>query len=291
MKKLFTLLLVLILGLGLTGCGSKSEDSSNSEESTKTIQIAVPNDTTNEARALLILENNGIIKLKDGAGITATKNDIEENPYNVEIVEVEAAQIPNVLKDVDFAVINSNYAIDAGLNPAKDALVLEGSYSAYSNILAVKEGRENDQIILALKAALESKQVKEYIDEKYDGAVVSVVENLTDGYDSSIDYDALKGQTVSVAASPTPHAEILSVVKDILAEKDITLEIVEFTDYVQPNNVVDSGEIDANYFQHQPYLDNFNEENGTSVVSIAAIHVEPMGLYAGKTSSLDVFSK
>ena len=291
MKKLFTLLLVLILGLGLTGCGSKSEDSSSSEESTKTIQIAVPNDTTNEARALLILENNGIIKLKDGAGITATKNDIEENPYNVDIVEVEAAQIPNVLKDVDFAVINSNYAIDAGLNPAKDALVLEGSYSAYSNILAVKEGRENDPIILALKAALESKQVKEYIDEKYDGAVVSVVDNLTDGYDSSIDYDALKGQTVSVAASPTPHAEILSVVKDILAEKDITLEIVEFTDYVQPNNVVDSGEIDANYFQHQPYLDNFNEENGTSVVSVSAIHVEPMGLYGGKTTSLDVFSK
>ncbi len=285
MKKLFTLLLVLVLGFGLTACGSKSE------ESTKTIQIAVPNDTTNEARALLILENNGIIKLKDGAGITATKNDIEENPYNVEIVEVEAAQIPNVLKDVDFAVINSNYAIDAGLNPAKDALVLEGSYSAYSNILAVKEGRESDPIILALKAALESEQVKEYIDEKYDGAVVSVVENLTDGYDASIDYDALKGQTVSVAASPTPHAEILSVVKDILAEKDITLEIVEFTDYVQPNNVVDSGEIDANYFQHLPYLENFNEENGTSVVSVSAIHVEPMGLYGGKTTSLDVFSK
>ena len=290
MKKLFTLLLVLILALGLTGCGSKSQTSDDSS-STETIQIAVPNDTTNEARALLILENNGIIKLKDGAGITATKNDIEENPYNVDIVEVEAAQIPNVLKDVDFAVINSNYAIDAGLNPAKDALVLEGSYSAYSNILAVKEGRENDPIILALKAALESKQVKEYIDEKYDGAVVSVVENLTDGYDSSIDYDSLKGQTVSVAASPTPHAEILSVVKDILAEKDITLEIVEFTDYVQPNNVVDSGEIDANYFQHQPYLDNFNDENGTSVVSVSAIHVEPMGLYGGKTTSLDVFSK
>ena len=79
--------------------------------------------------------------------------------------------------------------------------------------------------------------------------------------------------------------------KDILAEKGITLNIVEFTDYVQPNNVVDSGEIDANYFQHQPYLDNFNEENGTSVVSVSAIHVEPMGLYGGKTTSLDVFSK
>ncbi len=289
MKKLFTLLLVSALALGLTACGSKEGDSTDT--TTTSISIAVPNDTTNEARALLLLENNGIIKLKDGAGITATKNDIEENPYNVDIVEVEAAQIPNVLKDVDFAVINSNYAIDAGLNPANDALVLEGSYSAYSNILAVKEGNENEPKILALKAALESSAVKEYIDSKYDGSVVSVVENLTDGYDTSIDYDALNGTTVSVAASPTPHAEILSVAKDILAEKGITLNIVEFTDYVQPNNVVDSGEIDANYFQHQPYLDNFNEENGTSVVSIAAIHVEPMGLYAGKTSSLDVFSK
>lgn len=282
MKKLLTLLLVLVLGLALTGCGSKDSDS---------ISIAVPNDTTNEARALTILENNGIIKLKDGAGITATKNDIVENPYNVEIVEVEAAQIPNVLKDVDFAVINSNYAIDAGINPSKDALVLEGSYSAYSNILAVKEGRENDPIILALKAALESKQVKEYIDGKYEGAVVSTVENLTDGYDTSVDYEALKGQTVSVAASPTPHGEILSVAKDILASKDITLKIVEFTDYVQPNNVVDSGEIDANYFQHLPYLENFNTENGTHVVSVGAIHVEPMGLYGGKSTSLDVFSK
>lgn len=282
MKKLLTLLLVLVLGLGLSGCGSKNSDS---------ISIAVPNDTTNEARALTILENNGIIKLKDGAGITATKNDIVDNPYNVEIVEVEAAQIPNVLKDVDFAVINSNYAIDAGINPSKDALVLEGSYSAYSNILAVKEGRESDPIILALKAALESKQVKEYIDGKYEGAVVSTVENLTDGYDTSVDYETLKGQTVSVAASPTPHAEILSVAKDILASKDITLKIVEFTDYVQPNNVVDSGEIDANYFQHLPYLENFNTENGTHVVSVGAIHVEPMGLYGGKSTSLDVFSK
>ena len=116
MKKLFTLLFVFILCLSLVGCSSNDD---------KTITIAVPNDTTNEARALLILENNGIIKLKEGAGITATKNDIVENPYNVEIVEVEAAQIPNVLKDVDFAIITSNYAIDAGITPKEGALILE----------------------------------------------------------------------------------------------------------------------------------------------------------------------
>ena len=136
-------------------------------------------------------------------------------------------------------------------------------------------------------AALESQAVADFIAEKYDGAVVSVVDNPTDGFDATVDYAALAGQTVSVAASPTPHAEILAVAKDILAQKDITLEIKEFTDYVQPNNVVESGEIDANYFQHVPYLDDFNKENGTHIVSVAAIHVEPLGLYGGKQTTLD----
>ena len=203
------LALVLTLALALTGCGKK----------TTTIQIAVPNDTTNEARALLLLEQQGIIKLKDGAGITATKNDIVENPHNVEIVEAEAARLPDMKQDVDYAVINSNYAINAGLNPLKDALAIEGSSSAYGNILCVKEGNENEPKILALKAALESKQVADFISEKYAGSVVSTVTNPTDGYDASVDYAALSGTTISVAASPTPHAEILNVAKEILAEQ------------------------------------------------------------------------
>ncbi|MGN0378739.1 MAG: MetQ/NlpA family ABC transporter substrate-binding protein [Butyrivibrio sp.] len=90
-----------------------------------------------------------------------------------------------------------------------------------------------------------------------------------------------------MAASPTPHAEVLAVAGDILAAKGITLEVKEFTDYVQPNNVVDSGEIDANYFQHLPYLEDFNKENGTHIVSVATIHVEPMAVYGGKQTSLD----
>ena len=279
--RIFTAVLAMTLVFSLAACGSKGNDSASG------VTIAVPNDTTNEARALLLLEQLGYIKLKDGAGITATILDISENPHNITFNEVEAAQLPNVLKDVDYAVINSNYALDGGLNPSKDALGLEGSFSAYGNILAVKEGRENDPLILALLAALESQQVVDFIAEEYDGAVVSVVDNPTDGYDASIDYAALAGKTVSVAASPTPHAQILAVAADILAAKDITLKIVEFTDYVQPNNVVDSGEIDANYFQHVPYLDDFNAENGTHVVSVGAIHVEPLGIYGGKQSSLD----
>ncbi|MBQ3817117.1 MAG: hypothetical protein II802_02450, partial [Clostridia bacterium] len=241
----------------------------------------------NEARALLLLQDLGYITLKDGAGITATILDIEENPHNIKFNEVEAAQLPNVLKDVDFAIINSNYAISANLNPAKDALGLEGSSSAYGNILAVKEGNENSELIKALTAALKSKSVADFIADEYDGAVVSVVDDLTDGYDDTIDYTALAGKTVSVAASPTPHAEILAVVKDILAKKDITLDIQEYTDYVVPNNVVEDGTVDANYFQHVPYLDDFNQENGTHIVSVAAIHVEPLGIYGGKQTSLD----
>ncbi len=290
--KLTALVLALVLtaALALTGCGSKDTAADDSSDSAPVIQIAVPNDTTNEARALLLLEANGIIKLKDGAGITATKNDIAENPYNVEIVETEAAAIPNVLQDVDYAVINSNYAINAGLNPVEDSLAIEGSSSAYANILAVKEGNETSPKTLALIAALESQQVADFIEEKYAGAVVSTVENPTDGYDATVDYAALAGETISVAASPTPHAEILEVAKEILAAKDITLDIQTYNDYVVPNTVVEDGTADANYFQHTPYLDDFNAEKGTHIVSVAAIHVEPMGLYGGKQTTLDALS-
>ena len=279
---ILALVLTLALALALTGCGKKDA---------AVIKIAVPNDTTNEARALLLLEEKGIIKLKDGAGITATKNDIVENPHNVEIVEAEAAQLPNVRQDVDYAVINSNYAINAGLNPLKDALAIEGSSSAYGNILCVKEGNEKQPKILALKAALESKDVADYIRSKYDGSVVSTVTAPTDGYDASVDYTALKGTTITIAASPTPHAEILEIAKTILAAKDIALDIQVYNDYVVPNTVVEDGTVDANYFQHLPYLEDFNAQQNTHIVSVATIHVEPMGLYGGKQTSLDTLTK
>ncbi len=282
MKKILAFVLALTLTFAFTACGSGDADAA------AVIKIGVPNDTTNEARALLLLEENGIITLNEGAGITATKIDIAENPFNVEIVEAEAAQLPNLLQDVDYAVINCNYALSAGLNPVADSLLIEGSASAYSNILAVKEGNENSDKIKALKAALESKQVADFITSQYNGSVISVVENPTDGYDAAVDYAALAGTTISVAASPAPHAEILAVAKDILAAKDITLDIQEYQDYVVPNTVVEDGTVDANYFQHVPYLDDFNAQQGTHIVSVSEIHVEPMGVYGGKQSTLDV---
>ena len=138
--------------------------------------IAVPNDTTNEARALLLLEANGIIKLKDGAGLTATVKDIAENPKNVKIQELEAAQVPRVKDEVAFVVLNGNYALQAGFSVSKDSIAYEKSDSeaakTYVNVIAVKKGNENKPGIKALVEVLKSDEIKKFINGKYDGAVV-----------------------------------------------------------------------------------------------------------------------
>ncbi len=138
-------------------------------------KIGVPNDATNEARALLLLEQEGLIKLKEGVGLDATKADIVENPHNYEIVEIEAQLLPATLPDLDIAVINGNYAIDAGLK-VSEALAIEAADGAateyYQNVIAVKEGNENSEKIQALLKALKSEAVKQFIQNTYDGAVV-----------------------------------------------------------------------------------------------------------------------
>ena len=138
--------------------------------------IAVPNDTTNEARALLLLQDNGLITLDEDAGINATILDIKENPHNIEFVELEAAQVPKVLGEVSFAVINGNYALDAGLNAKTDALATETSDSlaaqTYVNIIAVKEGNEENEGVKARVNVLKSDEIKKFIEETYEGAVV-----------------------------------------------------------------------------------------------------------------------
>lgn len=141
-------------------------------------EIAVPNDTTNEARALLLLEANGLIKIKEGAGLKATKNDIVENPYNIKLVELEAAQVSRVVSEVDFVVLNGNYALDAKFNVATDSLAKEEQDSeaakTYANIICVKEGDENREDIKALVEALKSEKIKKFIADTYKGAVIAI---------------------------------------------------------------------------------------------------------------------
>lgn len=142
--------------------------------------IAVPNDTTNEARALLLLQDNGIITLKDGVGLTATVNDIVENPYGVEIEELEAAQVARVIPEVAFVVLNGNYALEAGYSVANDSIAYEESDSeaakTYVNVIAVKEGNEENEGIKALVEVLKSDAIKQYINDTYDGAVIPFTE-------------------------------------------------------------------------------------------------------------------
>ncbi|AEF83291.1 MetQ/NlpA family ABC transporter substrate-binding protein [Leadbettera azotonutricia] len=136
--------------------------------------IAIPNDPTNGGRALLLLQAKGLITLKANAGLTATPQDVSGNPKNYRFTELEAAQLPRALGDVDAAIINGNYALEAGLNPVRDSLIIEGADSPYVNIVTVQKGKEKDARIVALEKALKSQKVKDYIQATYDGGVVAV---------------------------------------------------------------------------------------------------------------------
>ena len=164
--------------------------------------IAVPNDTTNEARALLLLQANGVLTLKEGAGLTATVNDIESKSKDIKIQELEAAQVPRVLGEVAFAVINGNYAVEAGLSVSDDAIAYEASDSeaakTYVNIIAVKEGNENNEGIVALVDTLKSDEIKDFINEKYNGAVIP--------YEPSEDAEAGTEETTEAASEEATEA-------------------------------------------------------------------------------------
>lgn len=270
MKKIIALLVALVLTLSLTAAFADG------------IKIAIPNDATNEGRALLLLQAYGLITVDENAGITATVADITDNPLNIEFVEVEAALVPNALPDVDYAAINGNYALAAEL---PQALLYENAASPYVNVVSVNEADKDSDKAKALAAAILSQKVVDYF-ATYEGQAISVVENPTDGYDATVDYDALKGETIKVVATLDPHSFVLEIVKEILAEKGITLEVTVVDDYVTPNTAVNDGDAFANFFAHQPYQDDFNASNGTSLVTIAGVHVEPMGLYAGQQADL-----
>ena len=278
MKKLTALVLALALILSLAAASAE-------------ITIAVPDDPTNEGRALLLLESYGLIEVDDEAGILARAADVTENPLGIVFEEVEAAQVPTHLDSVDYAIINGNYALayqEAGneLNP----LLYENADSPYVNVVSVKEENKDAPEAKALAAAIQSQQVVDFFAayETPEGQVppVCVVENPTDGYDPEVDYAALAGKTLKVVCTLAPHSFVLEKVKEILAAKDITLEIIVVDDYKIPNYQVDAGDAFANFFAHQPYQDDFNKNNGTNLVTIAGVHVEPMGLYGGKQADL-----
>ena len=164
--------LVSIAGVHVEPFGAYSSKIKSLDELPQGAQVVIPNDATNGGRALLLLQKAGVITLKDGAGITATVKDIADNPKAIKVRELEAATLPRVLNQVDLALINTNYALEAQLNPSKDALLIEGSESPYVNILVTTSEKKDNAALQKLAQALHSAEVKQFIEEKYKGAVV-----------------------------------------------------------------------------------------------------------------------
>lgn len=164
--------IVSIGGIHVEPMALYSQDNKSLDDIKDGSSIAIPNDSVNGARALILLETEGVIKIDPNAGIGATEKDIIENPKNIVFKPVEAAILPSILDDVDFAIINGNYAIDAGLNPLVDGIIIEGEDSPYANIIAVREGTENEEKYKKLMNALQSEKVKTFLIDTYKGAAV-----------------------------------------------------------------------------------------------------------------------
>lgn len=164
--------LVSIGGVHIEPMALYSNGFTSIEDIPEGAEIAIPNDAVNGGRALLLLETEGVITLNEDAGLTATENDIADNPKNLVFTALEAATLPRVLDEVDGAIINGNYALEAGLNPVDDGIITEGEDSPYANIVAVKSGKENEDKFIKLMEALQSEEIRTYIEENYEGAIV-----------------------------------------------------------------------------------------------------------------------
>ena len=208
------------------------------------------------------------------------------NPHGYEIVAIEAGQLPLTLPDVDAAVINGNYALEAKLNETSPAVEIESFDAETSvrrtNYLAVKQGNEDSDKTKALVAAITSQKVLDYINSTYQGAVIpSFIDAQGNPVSGGEIPQAGDDNVITVGATLVPHAEILKdVVAGVLAEAGWTLETVEFNDYVLPNTTLEEGELDANYFQTLGYLNNQNEEGGLHLAAVVGVHIEPMGVYS-----------
>ena len=237
----------------------------------------------------------GLAACSTGGG-TDTPSETAENsvnPHHYHIVPIEAGQLPLTLPDVQAAVINGNYALEAKLNETNPALQIESFDAETSvkrtNYVAVKQGNEESDKTKALVAAITSAEVKDYIEKTYNGAVIpSFIDAEGKEVAASEIPQAGDDKVIKVGATLVPHAEILkNVVKPVLAEKGWELEVVEFNDYVLPNTTLEEGELDANYFQTLGYLNNQNEEGGLHLVAVVGVHIEPMGVYSKVLESID----
>lgn len=300
-KRILSAALAAVLTLGLALSLSACGDSSVSAEPVK---IGVPDDATNQSRAIKLLETAGLIEVDPAAGYTPEMKDITKYLYNIEIVPTTANTLPSTLDDFGASTINGTYAIPAGLVPSKDALIIEkqdeNGENPYVNVIVARTADADNETYKTIVAAFQSQTVAEYILEKYDEAYYpsfdydtdyTVDENFVSDIDNYTSDPADKTTvTVGVCGASNDHWK---AVQKVLDEENagIYIELVSFDAYTLPNEALNSGEIDLNSFQHIAYLDSEIETQGYDLTPIGNTLIAPLSLYSTKVDSLDALKE
>lgn len=300
-KRILSAALAAVLTLGLALSLSACGDSSASAEPVK---IGVPDDATNQSRAIKLLETAGLIEVDPAAGYTPEMKDITKYLYNIEIVPTTANTLPSTLDDFGASTINGTYAIPAGLVPSKDALIIEkqdeNGENPYVNVIVARTADADNETYKTIVAAFQSQTVAEYILEKYDEAYYpsfdydtdyTVDENFVSDIDNYTSDPADKTTvTVGVCGASNDHWK---AVQKVLDEENagIYIELVSFDAYTLPNEALNSGEIDLNSFQHIAYLDSEIETQGYDLTPIGNTLIAPLSLYSTKVDSLDALKE
>lgn len=305
MKKAVRTIAAAALAIALAGCSSStaksgSTASSSSSDTIKSLSdvkdgasIGVPNDADNLDRALRLLVNKGLLEdpgTDDYVTETTFNGNDKLNPHKYEIVPVEAAQVARSLEDYDIAVVNGNYALEAGLPDKHPAIEIEdfdtqGKINR-TNFIVVEQDKLDSEKTKALVAAVTDQKVEDYINDNYKG---SVIPSFIDENGNEVKSEGVKApsdksdSTITVGATEVPHAEILNnVVAGILEDAGWKLDVQTFTDYVTPNTALEEGSLDANYFQTLTYMNDQNDSNGLHLAAAVGVHIEPMGIYTAK---------
>ncbi len=305
MKKAVRTIAAAALAIALAGCSSStarsgSTASSSSSDTIKSLSdirdgasIGVPNDADNLDRALRLLVNKGLLEdpgTDDYVTETTFNGNDKLNPHKYEIVPVEAAQVARSLEDYDIAVVNGNYALEAGLPDKHPAIEIEdfdtqGKINR-TNFIVVEQDKLDSEKTKALVAAVTDQKVEDYINDNYKG---SVIPSFIDENGNEVKSEGVKApsdksdNTITVGATEVPHAEILNnVVAGILEDAGWKLDVQTFTDYVTPNTALEEGSLDANYFQTLTYMNDQNDSNGLHLAAAVGVHIEPMGIYTAK---------
>lgn len=244
------------------------------------ITIAIPAEAGDQGRALMLLEEHGLLKLDESAGYEATIADITDNPLGIRFKEVDSISLPVELKNADYGIIPGPYALSAGL---ADPLLVENASSPFVQVVTVRESEKETGMARALAAAVCSSEVEEYLQSS--DYAVSVIDNPTDGYDPEVDYTSLKGKTMKVVSFPGINKDVIEIAGKILAQKGITLDIVISEDLMAPNDMVNSGKAFANFFATEDLQTGFGMEKGT--LAKVFLFQPGIGLYAGKQTTLD----